>query len=503
MKDLILGIDIGTSSVKACVIDTTGGIVAQASHKHDLISRRLGWAEESASEWWQNTIRAIHDCLSHPEVQPQNIRSIGTTGMVPALVLLDSHGQVLRATIQQNDARAVDEITEFESAIGSEAFFQITGASLSQQSIGPKLVWLRRNEPDIWGKVSTVMGSYDYIGFCLTGELGIESNWALESGLYDINAGHWSQDLLDAFGIDRRILPAIKNPTQITGTVTSDAAAASGLLEGTPVAAGSADHVAAALAAGINKQGDLLVKFGSAGDILYCADKLVLEPRLYIDYHDIPGKFLLNGCMATSGSLLKWYVEQFCQADHEPAQREGAGSIYEYLDGKASQIPPGSQGVTVLPYFLGEKTPILDAHARGVFFGLTLLHNRYHLYRGVLEAVAFGFKHHVQVIIAHGLKINRITASEGGARSSLWRQITADVLGQPVSYIKNNPGASLAAAFVAGIGVGAFDGWGDIERFIEEGGITYPNPEANQTYEKRFEVYRTLYENTKELFKRI
>ncbi len=247
--------------------------------------------------------------------------------------------------------------------------------------------------------------------------------------------------------------------------------------------AGSADHVAAALAAGIMNNGDLLVKLGSAGDILTSTDHLVLDARLFIDFHDIPGKYLLNGCMATSGSLLKWYVQQFCQADTIPIEARDL-DLYTWLDHQAELIPAGSDGVVVLPYFLGEKTPIFDPQARGVIFGLTLFHTRYHIYRAILEAVAFGFRHHVEVLQSRGVQIQRVVVSEGGARSSLWRQILADVLGTPVSYLAENPGAALAVAFVAGVGAGIYTDWDLIGTFCRLESVTAPNPDNRQTYEK-------------------
>ena len=498
-KKYLLGIDIGTSSVKAVVIDPLGRIVAQASYDHSLQALHPGWAEESPEDWWKNTILAVRDCLAHPDVSPECIAGIGTTGMVPAVVLLDRKRKPLRLSIQQNDARSADEITEFNHKFDPQRFFQITGSSLSQQSVGPKCIWLERYEPRIWEKVDCIIGSYDYINLCLSGMSSLERNWALESGLYDINTQAWSQPLLDLFGIERNLFPPIQDPSDIIGRLTPDSASILGLLAGTPVVAGSADHVAAAFAAGIQHEGDLLVKFGSAGDILYSCDHPVTDQRLFIDYHDIPGKYLLNGCMASSGSLLRWFVEQFCQADMPDAQKAHM-DIYQYLDGKAESIAPGSEGVIILPYFLGEKTPVFDAQARGVLFGLTLFHTRNHLYRAVLEAVVYGFKHHVKILRALGLPVRRVLVSEGGAKSPLWRQITADALNSSVYFLKDNPGAALAAAFIAGMGVGAFESWEEITKFTQVESVTHPNPKNLEIYEKGFELYLALYQNLKQTF---
>jgi xylulokinase len=502
MPDLLLGVDIGTSSVKGVICDTEGNILAQASRDHDLASPQPGWAEQSPAIWWANAVAVIRDCLAGPDVAAEHIAAIGTTGMLPALVLVDENGQPLRPSIQQNDARATAEIDDLKNTIDPDAFFEKTGASINQQSIGPKLLWLQRHEPEVWARTWKILGSYDYINYCLTGTYGIESNWALESGLYDIHDRNWSTELLQLATTSPELMPAIHAPTEVIGGILPQVAEETGLKAGTPVVAGTADHVGAALAAGIKENGDLLIKFGSAGDILYSSDDLLLDPRLYIDYHDVPGKYLLNGCMATSGTLVKWFVQQFCQEDRREAASQGQ-SVYEYLDGKAAALPPGGDGLVVLPYFLGEKTPILDPHARGVFFGLTLYHTRYHIYRAVLESVVFGFRHHVEVLREQGQTPRRVVAAEGGARSPVWRQIASDVLNLPVSYLANNPGASLAAAFVAGIGTGVFSSWDELEKFIVVEGTTYPDAANHDVYEQLFALYQRLYAELKDAFREI
>lgn len=498
----LLGIDIGTSSVKGIVIEPEGRIVAQASAEHHLSSPQPGWSEESPDIWWRNTVKVIQKCLAHPDVSPESISGIGTTGMVPAIVLLDELGLPLRPAILQTDTRAKNEIEEIKSQKPEGYFVEKTGASLSQQSIGPKFLWLRRNEPHVWKRTIKILGSYDFINYCLTGEYSIEKNWALESGLYDFNEEIWSSELLALFNTPIEKLPKIHAPSDIIGRVTTEAAVETDLPSGIPVVAGTADHVGAALAAGIVDEGDVLIKFGSAGDILYSSGEKIVDPRLFIDYHDIPGKYLLNGCMATSGSFIKWLVQQFYAEDASQAEKEGY-SVYAHLDQQAANVPAGSEGLIILPYFLGEKTPILDPSARGIFFGMTLYHTRYHVYRAALESVVYGFRHHVVVLKERGRNPQRIVASEGGARSPLWRQIAADVLKLPVEYLQDNPGASLAAAFVAGMGVEAFPSWDAIERFVTIEDTTQPNSTNIQNYDKCFDRYLTLYDHVKEDFKRI
>jgi len=484
----LLGLDIGTTATKAILADTEGHILAEQSAPNMLDSPQPGWAEENPAEWWENVgtvCRAI--TTLHPEIK---IAAVGVSGMVPALVLLDGAGQPIRPSIQQNDARPHREIEFFRSQTNAEDILARTGSPVTQQSIGPKLLWLWKHEPETMRRVQYVMGSYDFINFYLTGNACLERNWALESGLYDLCRQEWDDDLLRLAQAEREWLGPVHAPSDVIGHVTAEAARHTGLQPGTPVVAGSADHVASAFSAGLKAPGDLLVKLGGAGDILFVLDRLCTDPRLFIDYHLIPGQYLLNGCMAASGSIIKWFRGQFAP-----------GTSYSQLDAEAEAIAPGSDGLIILPYFLGEKTPIFDPLARGLFFGLTLSHTRGHIFRAILEAISFGFYHHLEVLQELGYEPGEhVMVTNGGAHSHLWRQITADVLGLRLQVIERHPGSSLGAMFVAGMGIGAFGEWAQIERFIHIEGIVDPNPAAHAVYRERYPLYRQLYEVNRPLF---
>ena len=255
-----------------------------------------------------------------------------------------------------------------------------------------------------------------------------------------------------------------------------------GLRVGTPVVAGSADHVAAALAAGLTQSGDILLKFGGAGDILYCDERPDPDPHFYFDYHGVPGLTLINGCMASSGSLVKWFSRELA-----------GGASPQELDSEAQAIEPGAGGIFALPYFLREKTPIFDPAARGVSAGVMLHHTRAHLYRAILEAVCYGFAHHLALLREAERPIRRVVAADGGSRSALWMQIAADVVDLPVQVVAGEAASALGAAYVAAIGVGMRNDWSDIERFISQGPIYYPQSSAAQRYRKGFALYRDLY----------
>lgn len=481
----ILGIDVGTTSVKVILISSNGTIVAESTQQHDLISIHPNWAEESADIWWRNSLAGIKDIGDKHIDKLKQICCIGCSGMVPAIVMLDENGRPVRNSIQQNDARAMEQIHMLSQAIDQDDLYRCTGGKTNQQHILPRILWVKENEPEIWDRVHTIMGSYDYIAFRLSGVKSLEINWAVESGAFDIHNRRWLSDQLEQFGISTSLFPPVNDSMSIIGTTLPCYEREYGLPGGIPVIAGSADHVASTLAAGITSEGDLLIKFGGAGDILYCTEELRTNPNLFIDFHDVPGKFLINGCMAASGSLVKWFTK-----DILGSQNPG---ILKRLDEDAETLMPAADGLIVLPYFLGEKTPIMDPTARGVIFGLTLSHTKSHIFRAILEAVIYGFRHHIEIIKAMGFVPQRIIATNGGAKSKFWCQIAADVLHSNICAYPSHPGSALGVAFLAGMSVGVFDSWDDIHVFLTDYCIFSPRPESVRIYDNAYGIYRRLY----------
>ncbi len=488
---LALGLDVGTTGVKGLLVDERGAMVATATAPHDLHSPHPGWAEEDPDAWWAGLCAVARELVAQAPGGASAIAAVAVSGMVPAIVLLDEAGRPLRPSIQQNDARAHAEVDELRAALPQDEVLARTGSVTTAQHVGPRLHWVQRHEPALWERVRTVLGSYDDARLRLTGERRLELNWAVESGLWDVHAGAWIPAYVQAAGLRPDQLPSVGRPDEGAGRVTQHAAAETGLAAGTPVAVGSADHVASALAAGVTRPGDLLIKFGGAGDILYCADRPHVDPRLFLDAHDVPGRWLPNGCMAASGSLVKWLLTEVFGLSAD-------GPALAALDAEAAALPPGADGLVCLPYFLGEKTPIFDPLARGLFAGLTLSHGRAHLFRAVLEAVIYGFQHHVDVLEESGLPIGRVFATNGGVRSGLWRGIAADVLGREVVSFPGHPGSALGAAFVAGMHAGLFEAWDDVARFLTERRVERPDPRRHERYRQVYAIYRRLYPELKD-----
>ncbi len=484
---LAIGIDVGTTGLKAVALDPMAGIVAQAHRHHTLRSPRPGWSEEDPAEWWATTCDAVRELVG--QLPGNAAATVGVTGMVPAMVLLDDTGAVLRPAVLMNDARSAVEVGELRAAVDPDEFFARTGGMPNQQNVEPRWRWLAKHEPRVVERAARLCGSYDYITHLLTGAWSLERNWAVESGLYDIRRHEWIAPWLDRAGIRPEFLPPVRRPSEVVGRVTAGAAAATGLPAGAPVVAGSADHVAAALAAGMTERGDTLLKFGGGGDILYCTDDPTPDRHFYFDDHDVPGLSLINGCMAASGSLVKWFAAELA-----------GGAPLAALDREAAAVPPGAGGIVVLPYALGEKTPIFDPLARAVFAGVMLHHTRAHLYRAVLESVCYGFQHHLELLAGAGRDIRRVLATDGGSRSDLWMQIAADVTGRRVEVVAGEAGSALGAAFVAGIGAGLFERWDEVTRFAGVRRAFEPDPATAATYRAGYAAYRELYDRLGPLF---
>jgi xylulokinase len=320
------------------------------------------------------------------------------------------------------------------------------------------------------------------VNWKLTGERSLEQNWALESGFLDLGRGELAPDLIALGGIDPALLPPVRRADEIVGTVSAEAARDTGLAAGTPVVAGCADHVASAFVAGVRGTGDALLKFGGAGDFLLATPTPRPDARLFLDFHIVPGLFMPNGCMAASGAVLNWFVREL-----------GGGRSHGRLDELAAATPAGADGLILLPYFLGEKTPIHDPGARGALIGLGLHHTTGHLWRAMLEGVVMGFRHHVEVAREIGHPVTRLLASDGGAASRVWMQAAADALQMPVQLLEGHPGSCLGAAWVAAKGIGAARDWDGVGRFVAPGSLIEPEPAHRLVYDDLWNGYREAY----------
>jgi xylulokinase len=488
----VLGIDIGTTSTIGILIRLPDRVLGLASRPVELSSPHPGWAEENPAQWWANVCAISRQLLQSGGIEASEIAAIGTTGMTPAVVLLDKAGDLLRPSIQQSDGRCGAEVAELRSECDESAFLAKTGNGINQQLVAAKLRWIARHEPQIFSRIDTVFGSYDYINWRLTGQRAIEQNWALEAGFVDVAAARIDDSLIALAGISPAALPRKILSHEILGPVSARAAAETGLAAGTPVIGGAADMIASALGAGVVGAGDVLIKFGGAVDILTATPRVRPDPRLYLDYHLVPGLFMPNGCMSTGGSVLNWFVRTLAGGELPHAQASGL-NLHQWLDRLAAQRPAGSEGLTALPYFLGEKTPLHDPGARGVFEGLTLSHDIGHLWRALLESYAYAIVHHIEVLNDIGHPTRRFIVSDGGAASEVWMQIVADALQRPLQRLTGHPGSCLGAAWTAAIAVGLESDWSAVARFVGDAGRIEPDRANAAVYRHGYRRFRQLY----------
>ena len=488
----VLGLDIGTTSTIGILIRVPDRVLSVVSRPVTLRSPHPGWAEEDPSEWWANVRSIIPELLDSAGIAASDIAGIGVTGMLPAVVLLDRDGALLRPSIQQSDGRCGDEVAQLQAEVDEAAFIAQAGNGINQQLVTAKLRWIERHEPDIFARIATVFGSYDYINWRLTDVRAVEQNWALEAGFVDLTARRLDDDLIALAHVPREALPPLVASHVPIGRVSEAAAAETGLAPGTPVMGGAADHIASAYAAGVTAAGDVLLKFGGSVDILTATDKAVPDRRLYLDYHLTPGLFMPNGCMATGGSGLNWFVDTFAKGEAAAAGAAGR-SVHAHLDDLATATPAGADGVQIIPYFLGEKTPIHDPAARGIVTGLSLNHGLPHLWRALLEAYGYGLRHHVDVLGDMGHGTRRFLASDGGSTSRLWMQIVADILQAPVQLLTGHPGSCLGAAWMAAIGSGLSDDWQGPRAFVADGPRILPNAENQAVYDAGYAQFRATY----------
>ena len=475
----LVGVDIGTSSAKGAAYDVDGRRLAavEIAYRHE--APHPGWAEADANAWWAATCRILRSLTD--EVRPARIDGVAVTGQAPTLLAVDAAGRPLRPAILWLDVRSETEVEALAAAVGPEGE-RVSGNRFHAYYLGAKLAWLRRHEPALFDRPITILQSHSYPILRLTGALVTDySSAALCSPLYDCRARAWSAATCARMGVDRAWLPEIKPSHAIAGRVTAAAARETGLSEGTPIAVGGADFAASTLAAGVTEPGEACLMLGTAGNLIMPLAAPDFDTRLINSHHVGCERYLtLGGTL--SGALQEWFRSIVAPR-----------ATFEALDAEAATVPAGADGLRLLPYLQGERTPVWDAGARGAFVGLSLVHGRGHLYRAVLEAVAVSFRHCAEIAAEKGLRLTEVIAVNGGARSGLWRQILCDALGVPLHYVPDGGGAPTGGALLAGIAVGLLPGVETARRW--RGALVRHAPDATRTaiYDDLLTARRALY----------
>lgn len=452
---LFLGLDIGTSGVKAILVAASGEVVAAVTVPLTLDTPHPGWAEQHPDQWWQATVTALQQLRDRHGLAA--VASIGLSGQMHSSVFLDAEQQVVRPALLWCDGRTTAECRDIVDRAGGEAQLRdwVRNPALEGFTL-PKVLWLRAHEPDAFARVHQVMLAKDFIRLRLTGVAATEPSDASGTLMFDPVRGDWQPDLLRAVGLSSSVLPRVGGSSDVLGRVTSVVARATGLTEGTPVVGGGADNACGAAGVGVVRPGEAVASWGTSGTVLAPTASPVVDPELraHTFAHVAPNTWYVMGVVLSAGGAFAWYRDQLA-AD----LRVGAGatSADRVLDEEAAQITPGAEGVTFLPYLQGERTPHRDASARGAFLGLTLAHTRAHLTRAVAEGICFAMRDSFAILQELGLAPDSLLLTGGGARSSLLRTLQAEIYGVPVSTVNREEGPAYGAALLAAVGVGAFD----------------------------------------------
>lgn len=481
----LLGLDVSTTGSKALVIDEAGAVVASHTTPHASQQPRPLWSEQVPADWWAGMASAIRAALAEID-DPGAIQAIGLTGQMHGLVCLDTGGNVLRPAILWNDQRTQAECNEITETIGAQRLIALTGNRALTGFTAPKILWVRAHEPHVYAQIAHILLPKDYIRFKLTGEYATDLAGASGTLLLNVAERRWSSEVLDALDIPAEWLPPVHEGPQVTGVVSAAAASETGLRAGTPVVGGGGDQAAQATGVGAVKPGIIALTVGTSGVVFAPLASYAYEPegRLHAFCHAVPGHWHFMGVMLSAAGSLQWYRDTL-----------RPGEEFDSLTNEAADIPPGSEGLIFLPYLTGERTPHPDPLARGAWVGLTVRHRRAHLTRAVLEGVAFGIKDSFTLIRGAGLgQIRQVRISGGGARSPVWRQIMADVLGVELVTVNTTEGAAFGAALLAGVAAGFYDDVAPAaQALVQVTGRTEPRAEQTESYGAYYERYRALY----------
>lgn len=478
-----VGLDVGTTAVKAVAVAADGAVLARAERSYPLSTPRAGWSEQDPEHWWQAAESALADVSTGHEVA-----GVGLSGQMHGLVALDSQDRVIRPAILWNDQRTADACAEIEAAIGVERLIELTGNRALTGFTAPKLLWLRRHEPGAYDRIARICLPKDYVRLRLTGEWATDAADASGTLLLDVARRVWSDEVLAALEIEPAWLPPLFESPDVTGYVTPRNDQVQGglaSLRGVPVAAGAGDCAAAALGAGIDRPGPLSIVLGTSGVVFAALPEYRPEPeaRLHVFCHAVPGAWHAMGVMLSAGGSLQWFHDRLAPE-----------TSFDQLASEASRWKPGADGLLFAPYLAGERTPHADPDARGAFVGLALHHDRGALVRAVLEGVAFGLRDSLELLRSLGADADIARVSGGGARSRVWLEIVASVLGLPLETIAAEEGSAYGAALLGGVAGGLFADVHDaVARCVRVSERIEPVPGHAVGYDALHERYRALY----------
>jgi len=453
----LLGVDLGTSGTKTVLFDENGNTVASKTIEYPLLQPKNGWAEQDPKFWYDATIDSIKAVLAQSKVSNNDVLALSIAGQMHGLVMLDAEGRVLRNAILWCDSRTQKQCDEITQKVGKKRLIEINANPALTGFTAPKILWVRENEPDIYNKCRCILLPKDYVRYMLTGNKAMEISDASGTNLLDIKNRVWSDEILEKLDIDKALMPKIIESSDVAGYITAEVAAKTGLREGTIVAGGAGDNAAAALGTGVCKEGDAFVTLGTSGVIFAHTNKPAIDPlgRVHTFCAAVKNGWTAMSCTLAAGLSLRWARDEFFAFEKKEQEQKG-NDVYNYMTDEAAKIPLGSDGLIYLPYLMGERSPVLDANARGVFFGLSARHTKAHMTRAVLEGITLSQRHNLEVLDEMDVVPKTLTACGGGAQSPFWRQLLADILKCKIITTTSKEGPALGAAILAGVAAKVF-----------------------------------------------
>lgn len=490
MNNQLLGIDIGTSACKVAVFDETGHVLAQANKPYNVYYPEPGWAEQDADEWWAAIIEGIREVLSDEKTDAKAICCIGVDGQSWSAIPVDKNGDALARTPIWMDTRSRDICDEFKAKLGEETVFEIAGNDFLPSYSAPKMIWFKRNCPEIYARTYKFMQSNSYVVYKLTGRYSQDKSQLYGIQFFDLHKMEYNSGLAGELGLSEDLIPEIYDCDSIVGEVTPEASRITGLPEGIPVVAGGLDAACGTLGAGVYAPGQTQEQGGQAGGMSICTDRALAHKKLILSPHVVPGMFLLQGGTVGGGGALKWFRSELCP-----------DMSFDEITAEAAKIAPCADGVMFLPYMSGERSPIWDPDAKGVFYGLSYGKTRAHMARAVLEGVAYALEHNMRVAAETGIEVNTLNAMGGAANSVLWTQIKSDVTGKEICVPASDTATTLGAVLLAGKGCGLYGNYGEaVGNTIATVRTHTPDMGNHELYRKNMELYLELYQNLKNTF---
>jgi xylulokinase len=499
----ILGVDIGTQGSKGVILNEDLKIVAKVYIEHDYFQPHPNWYEHDSEKiWWGGFKQIVRRLLQQINFSSDQIIGVGCSGLAPCFLPLDKNDRPLRNAILYGiDTRAMEEIKEITKVLGEEHILNNNKQSITTQTVGPKILWYKKNEPEKFKQTKKIFTTTNYIVYKLTGNYILDHTQAAFFGpFYNFNTHSWDKEISNLFKIPYEWFPPLKKSIDIAGTITAQAAVETGLAKGTPVITGTVDAFAEVFSTGAFKKGDVTLIYGTTGIIMINTDKCPVMKELWIVPHPVTNNaYLVIGGTAAAGALTKWYRNNFGIIEQAMQKRININA-YDLLLKQAENISVGSGGLITLPYFSGERTPINDPLARGLILGLTVYHTRGHVYRSLLEGAAYSFQHHLDIFKQYGFQVSRVIACGGGTKGNLWPQIVSDVIGYDQLIPSSSLGAEIGSAYMAAVAIGLVSDLKSIRQFVESKGThcVKTNCKSHKIYQQYYRLYRSIYENIKE-----